>query len=185
MTLNVKGAFFYSTFCIHSTTLFSLLTKKGGGCYREQIPGFACRKCENVWNRWFKRQLARRTAADLFNSVVTWSKDDHQLIPPNYSDMFLECLEAARTERLLLPQAFLRASAHVSSSEKPSVAARGKKAEERSEKGGTGGPRWQSSRSPKALCRVLGAICGFSQQRPRKTSRAAVWPFAFLTIILS
>lgn len=132
MTLNVKGAFFYSTFCIHSTTLFSLLTKKGGAggwCYGEQIPGFACRKCENVWNRWFKRQLARRTAADLFNSVVTWSKDDHQLIPPNYSDMFLECSEAARTERLLLPQALLGASTHLSSSEKASAAARDRKAE--------------------------------------------------------
>lgn len=61
-----------------------------GVCCQE-IPQFGQRKCQKEWNRWFKRQLAKRTAADLLNSVVTWSRDDQQLILPNYSDMSTEC----------------------------------------------------------------------------------------------
>lgn len=47
---------------------------------------------ENRASRWFfERQLAKPSVADLLNSVVTWSKDDHRLILPNYSDMPLGC----------------------------------------------------------------------------------------------
>lgn len=72
---------------------------------------------------------------------------------------------------------------HVSSSEKFSkergCRSEGQKAEGRSENGGTGAPRWHCSHSPRQSaeclpCSNAGAICGFSQQRPRKTSRAVV-----------
>lgn len=69
---------------------------------------------------------------------------------------------------------------HVPSREKFSNKSRcrseGQKAEGRSEKGGTGGVLAGIYPLPQGTlpCSNGGAICGFSQQRSRKTSRAVV-----------
>lgn len=128
-----------------------------------QIPQFGCRKCQKEWNRWFKRQLAKRTAADLLNSVVTWSKDDHQLILPNYSDMPLGCRRQHVQSRFCCCTHFwTRATggAHIQQrgvSDKSPCRSEGQKAE--------GSWGWKEGRGsslafipfpfPEALCRAL------------------------------
>lgn len=57
----------------------------------QKMPHFDSKKSQKECNRWFKRQLVKWTTADLLNIVVTWSKDDDQLIHPNYSDMPPRC----------------------------------------------------------------------------------------------
>lgn len=139
-----------------------------------------CRKCQKQWNRWFKRQLANWTVADLLNSVVTWSKDDHQLILPNYSDMPLGCRRQHVQSRFCCRIHFwTQATEHVSNSEKfqtrVPAGVWGKKLRGEGWKEG----HWHLSPSQRHFaerwpCSNAEAICGFSQQRPCKT-RHVLW----------
>lgn len=110
--------FWDSSFSIHFK-MHPFSHSSGRVLHYEQTPQVWCRTCHKQWNRWLKRQLAIWTIADLFNSVVTWSKDDHQLVLPNYSDV---------------PQH----EEHVSKSEKYQTRAHAGRSEGRRVKGGTG-----------------------------------------------
>lgn len=146
------------------------------------MPHFDSRKCQKECNRWFKRQLANWTTADLLNIVVTWSKDDDQLIHPNYSDMPPRCYRQCVHKQILLLCEFLDTSncgVNVQQwgvSNKHPCGSEGQRVE-----GGRGERRgtsfcWHLSLPQRHFavcwpCSNAEAICGFSQQRPRKTRR--------------
>lgn len=137
---------------------------------------------ENVkkWcNRWFKRQLAKWTVADLSNSMVTCSKDGHQLILPNYSDM-PHGPEGSVYRVDSAASACIHGHKHLRSTypclKQQSMQKWGAKS--RAEQGDWRGrgPHRHLCPIPRGVmqcwpCSNAEAICGFSQQRPRKTRR--------------
>lgn len=106
MSLCARLGFAYSTFC----SLLSLA---------DIAPPGIVEKCGKPSNRWFyKRQLARCTGTgtststtDLLTGAVTWPRDGHRLILPNYRDMPPPAPSECRQQRVqlfLLPRAFLQ-----------------------------------------------------------------------------
>lgn len=142
--------FGYSTFCIHSKPFSPPVLHCG--LFISEMPQFGCRKMSK-WNRCLKRQLAKWTAADLFKQHGHMVKRWSSVNPPQllwYSPR--------------VPKAACRvdsAAASISEREPPRstypdseksqtrahAGARGKKAEGRRLKGGTGGPHWHLSPS--------------------------------------
>lgn len=144
-----------------------------------ELHGSGCKKCPKESETVFIGQLAKWTIADLFNSVVTWSKDDDQLILPNYSDMPRGCRRQHVQSRFRCRthfwhqqpsstyqtvRSFKQGSMQEGSGKKP----RGQRWKEGQ------GARWHASPSQGRFaqhwcCSNAEAICVFSQQGPCET----------------